>query len=177
LSDFLKALQQPEYVHVLLNHLPLTGLFAAWLALVATLVARNRTGLFIALGLVAVFALSVWPVVEYGEQGYDRVLAMSDDDGAAYLARHRELADHWAFLFYVTAAAAAAAVVVGVKWPRFLYAAVIVTGLLALASLISGGVIADCGGKVRHREFRFGPPPPEPAASAGPAHGKPVLGA
>ena len=32
MSIFLKNLQQPEYVHVLLNHLPLTGLFAAALA-------------------------------------------------------------------------------------------------------------------------------------------------
>jgi hypothetical protein len=31
--------------------------------------------------------------------------------------------------------------------------------LLALGSLVAGAVIADCGGKVRHREFRTEAPP------------------
>lgn len=159
MSAFLKGLQQPEYVHVLLNHLPLAGLFAAVLSLLVALVARNRTSMLIALGLVALFSLTAWPVSEYGQDGYDRVLAMSDDDGAAYLARHRELAERWVFLYYVTAAAAVAAVVVGMKWPRFIGVAAAVAGLLALGSLVAGAVIADCGGKIRHREFRFGPAP------------------
>jgi hypothetical protein len=167
MSTFLKALQHPEYVHVLLNHLPLTGLFAALLALVAALVVRNRVALFIGLGLVMLFSLSAWPVSEYGEAAYDRVLAMADEDGAAYLARHRDLADRWVFLFYVTAGAAAAAVVIGAKWPRYFYAAALAAAVLAAGSLIAGGVIADCGGKIRHREFRHGPPPVEHAKEAG----------
>jgi hypothetical protein len=159
MTIFLKNLQQPEYVHVLLNHLPVTGLFVALLGLLAALVARNRAARFIALGLVGLFSLSAWPVSEYGEQGYDRVLSMSDEAGSAYLARHRELADHWVFLFYVTAGAAAVAIVVGVKWPRFFAVAGSAVAVLAAASLLAGAVIADFGGKIRHREFRLGPPP------------------
>jgi hypothetical protein len=113
MSAFLNELQQPEYVHVLINHLPLTGLFAALLALVGALVVGNRAALFIALTLVGLFALAAWPVSEYGEAAYDRVLSMSDDAGAAYLARHRELAQRWVFMFYVTAGAAALATMVG----------------------------------------------------------------
>lgn len=159
MNTFLKALQEPEYVHVLLNHLPLAGLFAALLSLVVALIVRNRVALFIALAMVMLFSLSAWPVSEYGEAAYDRVLAMSDDNGAAYLARHRDLADRWVFLFYVTAGAAAAAVVIGAKWPRYFYVAALAAAVLAVSSLIAGGVIADCGGKIRHREFRLGPPP------------------
>ena len=33
-----RVLQQPEYVHVLINHLPLTGLFAALLCLIGALI-------------------------------------------------------------------------------------------------------------------------------------------
>ena len=169
MSDFLKALQQPEYVHVLLNHLPLAGLFAALLSLIGALLFRNRVAIFIGLTLVMLFSLSVWPVTAYGEKAYDRVLAMTDDDGAAYLARHRELADRWVFLYYVTAAAAVAAGVTGAKWPRFLPAAGWVTAALVAGSLVAGAVIADCGGKIRHREFRYGPPP---ARDAEPSAGR-----
>jgi hypothetical protein len=164
MSTFLKCLQQPEYVHVLLNHLPLAGLLAATLSLLAALAVRNRPALFIALGLVVLFSLSAWPVTEYGEAGYDRVLAMADDDGAAYLARHRDLAQHWVFMFYVTAGAGVAAVVTGFKWPKRFVLSGAVVAVLAAGSLAAGAVIAECGGKIRHREFRLGPPPKAPDA-------------
>ena len=41
-----KLLQQPEYVHVLINHLPLTGLFAALLCLIGALITRKRVAIY-----------------------------------------------------------------------------------------------------------------------------------
>ncbi len=159
MESFFKALERPEYVHVLINHLPLTGLVAALLGLGCAWVLGNRAGIFVGLVLVSLFALSAWPVSEYGEAGFDRVLSMADDDGAAYLKHHRDLADRWVWLFYVTAGAGAAAVVAGWKWPKALRLFSVAVTLLALASLLAGAVIAECGGKVRHREFRTGPAP------------------
>ncbi len=159
MSDFLTSLQEPEYVHVLLNHLPMTGLLAALLSLAVGIVVRKRPVLFVGLALVSLFSLSAWPVSEYGEGGYDRVLAMSDDEGQAYLKRHRDLADNWEFLFYVAAGAGAVAMVAGWRWPRSLWAASLGVALLGASSLVAGAVIAECGGKIRHREFRHGPPP------------------
>ena len=158
----MKNLDQPEFVHVLLNHLPLTGLFVALLALGGALLVRRRAAVFLGLGLVALFALSAWPTYEYGEAGFDRVLSMSDDEGQAYLRVHQQLAERWILLFYVTAAAAVAAMIVGWKWPRLVNWAALAVLLLALSSVIVAGVIADYGGKVRHREFRVGPPPAVP---------------
>jgi hypothetical protein len=155
-GEFLKSLQQPEYVHVLLNHLPLTGLFVALLSLVAGLVTRQRAVLFVGLALVSLFALSAWPVSEYGEDGYDRVLAMSDEDGQACLKRHRALADRWVFLYYVAAGAGAAAIVAGWKWPKSLWGASLGVAVLCLGSLGAGAAVAECGGRIRHREFRHG---------------------
>jgi hypothetical protein len=137
-----------------LNHLPLTGLFAALLGLAAGLVLRKRELLFLGLAFTSLFALSAWPVSEYGEQGYDRVLAMSDDDGRACLQRHRELADRWVFLYYVTSGAGAVAMVAGWKWPKSLWIASLVVALVGAGSLSAGAVIAKWGGMVRHREFR-----------------------
>lgn len=161
--SFLKALEQPEYVHVLLNHLPLTGLLVALLGLGGALFLKQRPALFLALLWVSVMAGSVGPVAEYGERGFDRTLAMADDDGQAYLKAHAALAHRWMFLYYTTAAAGVAAMFIGWKWPKFFRLAALVVVLLGIGSLIAGSDIADYGGKIRHREFRNGPPPAEPA--------------
>ena len=161
MEKFAQAIQQPEYVHVLLNHLPITGLFVALLLLLTALAANHRFTLCASLALVAGLSLSAWPVAHYGERAFDRALALSDDAGGQYLKRHAELADHWIFLYYLTSAAAVAALVVAWKKPKFLRPAAGVVALLVLASLIAGAVIADAGGKIRHGEFRYGPPPTE----------------
>jgi hypothetical protein len=154
---------QPEYVHVTINHFPLIGLVVAMLALLIALIARIRLATLLGLGLLALLALSVWPVSYFGSAGYDRVLSMSDDPGQAYLKYHAHLADHWVFLYYVTAGIAVLSVGLGWKWPQTLLPLSILTLLLASASLTAGIFIADAGGKIRHREFRSGPPPEVPA--------------
>lgn len=160
-----RLLSQPEYVHVLLNHFPLIGLLVAVLALAAGLAARNRTAIFIGLALVALMALSAWPVSAYGEAGYDRVLSMADDDGQAFLRYHQMLAERWVFLYYLTAGVAALGFALGWKWPRLLTPISLLAILLAAASLSAGAFIAQAGGAVRHREFRQGPPPAVPESS------------
>ncbi|HNQ72652.1 MAG TPA: hypothetical protein PKN95_03480 [Verrucomicrobiota bacterium] len=159
MNEFFKTLQQPEYVHVLLNHLPIIGLFVALLGLGAALFLKPRAPLFLTLALVGLMALSVVPVKRSGDRGADRVLAMSDDEGQAYLKYHEQLAQRWLFLYLLTALAAAGTFVVGWKWPRRFRLAASGVLLLGLASLVAGAVIADYGGKIRHREFRNGPPP------------------
>ncbi len=158
MSAFLQNLRQPEYVHVLLNHLPLTGLFAAVTGLIAALVMRNRAAILLGMGLVSLFSLSAWPVSGYGGQAYDRVYSMADKDGDAYLSHHKELADHWIILYYVTAAVGVAGMLAAWKWPGTLWPFALALVLLSLASLVAGGVIAEVGGKVRHTEFRVGKP-------------------
>lgn len=162
MQAFQEALKQPEYVHVILNHLPLAGLFAALLGLVGALVVRHQPGVRVGLVLVSLFALSAWPVSEFGEEGFDRVLSLTDDAGAAYLKHHKELADRWVFLYYATAGVGALGLAASWKWPKSLWPCAGAVAVLATSSLVAGAVIADCGGKVRHREFRFGPAPVEP---------------
>jgi hypothetical protein len=152
-------LQQPEYVHVALNHFPLVGLVVAVLAVAAALVMRNRPATFLSLGLLGLMALSAWPVYSYGEAGYDRVLSMSDDAGQAFLKYHAHLAERWVFLYYLTAASAMVGIGLGWKWPRLLLPLSIASIVLAVASLTAGIFIAHAGGEIRHREFRSSPPP------------------
>jgi hypothetical protein len=153
------SLDQPEYVHVVINHLPLGGLAVAMLALVIALATRVRAAIFIGLGLLGLMALSAWPVYHYGQAGYDRVLSMADEPGQKYLAYHQELAERWVFLYFITAGVAALGCAVGWKWPRTVVLSSVLALVFAGASLASGIVIAKAGGAIRHREFRSGAPP------------------
>ena len=158
----LEHLSNPEYVHVLLNPLPVYGLAVGVLGLVIALIARAPAARVTALVLVFVSALSAWPVYEYGEKSYDRVLAMADTDGGKWLKEHLERAEKLIYAFYLLAALAAAGLASERFAPRAALTLTVATLLLALATLGAGGFIAQAGGRVRHREFRYVPPPEEP---------------
>ena len=159
MERFSTLFNQPEYVHDAINHFPLIGLLVAMVALLAGLVTRNLVAARIGLALVGLLSLSVWPVYEYGQAGYDRVLSMSDENGQAYLRYHADLAEHWVFFYYVTAGMAALGFGLAWKWPQLLVPSSIAALILAAVSLAFGIVIAHAGGQIRHREFRHGPPP------------------
>jgi disulfide bond formation protein DsbB len=165
MENILRELQQPEYLHVLLNPLPLYGLAIALFGLIAATYLASRAGQITALVLVFATAIAAWPVVYHGDRAYDRVLALADDPGQAWLKAHVHRADQFIFLYYALAALAVAAIFVPKKWPRTATPLVIATMLLSLVSLGAGTYIAHAGGKIRHREFRSAPPPqtsPEP---------------
>src|SRR5262245_38922784 len=118
IDGFLRGLRQPEYVHVLLNPLPVYGLLISWIALVGALISKSRKALVVTLILVFITSISAWPVYEFGEEGYDRVLAMTDDDGHAWLDEHQARAQKLIYLFYVVAALSVAAIIVPLRWPK-----------------------------------------------------------
>ena len=158
-QTFLRDLQQPEYVHVLLNPLPVYGLATGLIGLIVAFFLRSRRGQITALVLIFISAASAWPVVHYGEEGYDRVLSMADADGEAWLKAHQGRAEKVKYVFYALALLALAAIFLPKKWPGAATPLAGATLILALVSLGAGGYIAYAGGKVRHREFRTGPPP------------------
>lgn len=159
--DFLTRLsRQPEYLHVLINPLPVYGLGMGLIGLIAALFLRSRPAQIATLIIVLVCAASAWPVYEFGEQGYDRVLSMTDDDGHAWLDEHMHRAGQLIYFFYALAVLSAAAIAVPVKWPRSALPLTLVVLLLGAATLAMGGYIGYAGGKIRHREFRSGPAPP-----------------
>src|SRR4030095_9666791 len=160
IDGFLRGLRQPEYVHVLLNPLPVYGLLISWIALVAALISKSRRAQIVALILVFITSISAWPVYEFGEQGYDRVLAMSDDDGHAWLDEHQERAQKLIYLFYALAALSVAGIIIPLRWPKSSVPMAVAVVFLGAAALASGCYIAYAGGKIRHREFRNQPAPP-----------------
>jgi hypothetical protein len=162
LASLSQDLSQPEYIHVLINPLPVYGLAMGIIGLIIALLQRSRSAQIAPLALILLSGAIAWPVVHYGEEGYDRVLSMSDDQGQAWLKVHEHRADELVWSFYVLAAVAATAILAPLKWPKSATALTIITLLLSFLVLGIGGYIAHAGGKIRHREFRNEPAPPLP---------------
>jgi plastocyanin len=162
------SLRQPEYVHVLINPLPVYGLAAGLIGLIIAIFQRSRRATIAALVIVLVSSASAWPVYELGQQAYDRVLSLADNDGQLWLAEHAHRAHNLIWFFYALAILSALGLVAPRKWPRLsIWFAVIVLVVGALC-LGAGGYISYAGGRIRHREFRLEPPPnatPNKAAS------------
>lgn len=164
MKAFFHALQtQPEYVHVLINPLPIYGLLVGWVGLVIAFFLRSRPAQIATLALVLISAASAWPVYEFGEEAYDRVLSMTDDDGHAWLDEHQRRADQLIYFFYALAGLSALALAIPIKWPKTSTSLVITTILVGVMVLGMSVYIAYAGGKIRHKEFRTEPPPKKKA--------------
>ena len=68
MTSLLQALQrQPEYVHVLLNPLPIYGLAMGWIGLVIGFFLRSRPAKIATLVLILLSIESAFPVSDFGE--------------------------------------------------------------------------------------------------------------
>jgi hypothetical protein len=163
IDTLLRDLRQPEYTHVLINPLPIYGLFLSWVGLIIALFLKSRRAQIATLALVLISSTSAWPVYEFGQQAYDRVLSMADEDGRAWLDEHKDRAEDLIYIFYALAVLSAIAIAAPMKWPKSSVPLAIAAILLGAVTLGTGGYIAYAGGKIRHREFRNEPPPPRRA--------------
>ena len=161
IGALVRDLQQPEYIHVLLNPLPVYGLLVGWVGLVIGLALRSRRAQIATLSLVLLSSISAWPVYEFGQQGYDRVLSMTDEAGEAWLDEHVHRAENLIWVFYALAALSVFAIAAPIKWPKSSMPLAVAVILLGGLTLGSGAYIAYAGGRVRHREFRNETPPPK----------------
>ena len=167
IDALLRDLRQPEYVHVLINQLPILGLASGCIGLITALLLRSRAAKIATLLIILISAGSAWPTYEFGEQAYNPVLTMVDEHGQAWLEAHKARAEQLIYYFYALAILSALAIAAPMKWPKSSVPLALSVLLLAFAVLGMGGYIAYAGGKIRHREFRNTPPPviqptPEP---------------
>lgn len=162
-------LKQPEYLHTLLRVFPAEGLSLATLGLIISLILKSRPAQITALVLVFICTASIWPVVYFGEQGYDHVESISSDAGNQWLDAHAQRGVKGQYAFYVIAAVSLAALVVSIishrkpeKLKRTATTLNCVTLLLCFMGLWVGAWISYAGGQIRHSEFRYGTPPEKP---------------
>ena len=165
--DYIDLLGDPAYRHMLLNHVPIIGLFVAFLVLSTGLVLRQTAVLFIGLVLVALTAGASIPVANYGDAAYPVIYDRLDGAGQKWLDHHAELAETWLPVLIATAALAALAIVVG-AWRRPLLPwAALLVAVVTLAGIGGASVVARAGGQIQHMEFRVGDPPIVEAESRG----------
>jgi hypothetical protein len=156
---FLQHLSQPEYVHVLLNPLPVYGMAARSFVLGVSVFKRNAKEQTAALLWIGVVSLLTWAAIQYGEKGYDRVLSMSTSaDAQQWLKVHMDRATRWELAFYLPGLAALLALRSRKRWPRFSERVTLFTLLASWVSIALAAWISHAGGQVRHSEFRDGPP-------------------
>jgi len=164
IDALLRNLRQPEYIHVLINPLPIYGLAIAWIGLIIAFFLRSRRAQIATLIIVLICAASAWPVYEFGQQAYDIMYSKLDDRGDAWLAEHKDRAEDLIYFFYALAVFSAVAIVAPIKWPKSSAPLVIAVILFGAVALGIGGYIAYAGGRVRHSEFGKELPPKKPAA-------------
>lgn len=150
----------PEYVHVLINPIPVYGMAMGILALGAAMLARNKTARVIGLTLVIFAAASAWPVAHFGQNAYKQIRGQADDAGQDALDEHMLRADKLVIVFYATALIGVVALISQKKFPRAAGPLAAITLLAAIASLGAGGWISKAGGQIRHPEFRHAEMPP-----------------
>ena len=160
LQSILIHLKEPEYIHVLLNPLPIYGIALGILALGLALILRSRRAEVLALVLVLVGAGSTIPVVHYGDAGYDVIESkMSSDQAEAWLDAHGQRATRAMPAYYALIALAILALLIPWKWPKPALVLNGLTLLLAIFDLGLSGWIGYAGGQAMHPEFRSGTPP------------------
>ena len=114
----IEELQQPEYLHVLINPLPVYGLFLGLASLALALALRSRAAQVTGLALILVSAASVWPVYVAGHKAYNKVYLIVDDEGKAWLDAHMRRGEKTVCLFAALAALALTAIVLPLKIPK-----------------------------------------------------------
>jgi hypothetical protein len=162
----LTELQQPGYLHVLINHVPIIGTFMGLVGLLVGLFLRQRIALIPALAILVLAGISAWPVYATGDAAYKPIRKIADEAGADWLDEHMDRADRTVWTFYAMAGVAAAAMAVPLRWPKSATPFTLVAAVLAVACVGAGAYIAQPGGRIRHVEFR--PPdsvPPSPESS------------
>lgn len=157
--DFIDLLNEPAYRHMLLNHIPIVGLFVAFVVLMAGLAVRQPALLFTGLVLVALTAGASIPVAHYGDAAYPALYDALDGDGRKWLDYHAELAESWLPVVYANIALAAIAIVAGMLRRRLLLWVALLVALVTVVGLAGATLVASAGGKIQHPEFRFSDPP------------------
>ena len=152
-------LKKPEYIHVILNHLPIYGTILGALALAMSLLLRSRAAQITALVITLIASASAYPVLVSGQRAYKVIRDSSDDAGQEALDEHMDRAEKTINAFYLLALLSLAGLVVPIKWPR---AGVPLTAMTLVLALFCFGLsiyIAQAGGQVRHPEFRLNESP------------------
>ncbi|MFO0690650.1 MAG: hypothetical protein U0900_18255 [Myxococcota bacterium] len=156
---WIELAENPAYRHLLLNHLPITGLAVSACVLGWGVFEDRWASIGLGLVLCLLTSGSAIAVLQTGDAAYPQLFDQLDGHGQGWLDHHAFVAERWGRLLPANAALAAAALAIGARrlaWRRRLGGLVLATSVVALAG---GVVVAEAGGKIRHVELRTSNPP------------------
>jgi hypothetical protein len=153
------AFWQPEHLHVMLNHLPVTLSLLLAPILVAGLIARSHAVLAVAFSLGILAGAATPFVMQTGERAYDRFNAGQiqpplDERGDIAMELHEEMSEKAApFLFLTGVASLTGLILIRLRptWVRGCTYLVLIISLAAAGFTLRTAVL---GGHIRHPEFR-----------------------
>ncbi len=149
----------PEYIHIILNHLPLVGFLAGGIPLLIGALFKKealvRTGVL----LVLVFGAPAYFIMETGEEAEERLAhgeteVVIDELSHEFLHEHKERADIAIISIYVTLGLAVLCLAATFIVKKIGTPLAWVTLLSLAVSLGLTTWTAQAGGRIRHPEFR-----------------------
>ncbi len=151
-------LKQPEYIHVIINVMPLVGMGLGAGLLLAGLWLESDGMREAGLALIVLAGVITFPTVKFGQHAYDRLYEQIPLEAQQWLDVHMSRAERLQWFFYLTGALAAWALVSSrKKKPAAVRQAQATLAAAGLCAALAGW-ISHAGGQVRHSEFRLGPP-------------------
>lgn len=104
LTTLWQSIRDPEYLHLLLEPLPLYGLGLGLAFLVVAFMFREMQSRMLALGIICASCISVWPYVELRDKATPRILATRSPDFAPLIVEQTQRRKDWAWPYYLMAA-------------------------------------------------------------------------
>ncbi|MEE9252681.1 MAG: hypothetical protein V3U74_04930 [Thermodesulfobacteriota bacterium] len=154
--DFLTT---PEHIHLIISHIPIVGLAAAALVLIYSFILKDTEALFLGFILCAIFAGSMYFVMQTGEEAHDRfeelpLSAVIGAEGDEWMGEHHDRAESGSTVIYITGGLALLGILSVAAVQRFKFHVGVLTLILIMGSLGVSLWIANAGRKINHPEFR-----------------------
>lgn len=162
MRDIIEALKHPEYVHVLLNPIPIYVLPTGLALLLSALLKKQRTLQVAALWVLVFVGAAAWPIWYFGHAGYEHLMGSLTDEAKQWANVHIHRADRFIYALYLTGIIGIISIYYPRKSPSSATKLAVITLLIGTGALGLSGWIARAGGEIRHSEFRIGPPPAAP---------------
>jgi len=141
------------YLHLVINHFPITGVIIATLILIAGMWFKNEGIKISGLGTI-IFASLMAVVADLTGDPAKDALAGMPDAAAGLINRHEDMASAALFLIIPAGLFAALTLYSISKKERSVRFLTIITLVLSLVSCAVLGYVGHTGGQIRHTEFR-----------------------
>jgi hypothetical protein len=100
LTTLWQSIRDPEYLHLLLEPLPLYGLGLGLVVFVVAFVFGEKRSRLLGLGLICISCASVWPYTDLREKATPRIIATRPIEYAGVIREQTERRLNWNWPYY-----------------------------------------------------------------------------